>query len=162
MHSGQTRQRGAVALQDGLELDALAHRHDGDAVVADRAGNQDAVAGPGDADRQRSALRHQADAGSGDEDLVALAPVHDLGVAGDQGHARLVAGLPHRGDDALQVGQRQALLEDEGGREEQRLGAADRQVVHGAVDRQPADVAAREEQRADHEGIGGEGHRGDP
>ena len=35
--SRQAVQRGGVALQDGLELDPLAHRHDGDAVVADRA-----------------------------------------------------------------------------------------------------------------------------
>ena len=95
--------------------------------------------------------------GGGDEHLVALAAVDDLGVAGDQRHAGLVAGRAHRGDDALQVGQRQPFFEDERRREEQRRGAADGQVVDGAVDRQPADVAAGEEERPDHERVGGEG-----
>ena len=72
-------------------------------------------------------------------------------------HARLLAGFAHRRDDALQVGQGQPLFEDERGRQEQRSGAADRQVVDRAVHRQPADVAAGEEDRPDHEGIGGEG-----
>ena len=46
-----------VAFQHRLELDPLAHRHDGDAVVADRARDEDAVAGPGGADRQATGPR---------------------------------------------------------------------------------------------------------
>ncbi len=88
----------------------------------------------------------------GDEDAVALAAIDDLGIAGDERHAGLVAGLPHRGDDALQVGQRQSFFEDERRRQEQRPGAADGQIVDRAVHRQPADVAAGEEERPDHEG----------
>ena len=53
-----------------------------------------------------------------------------------------------------------ALFEDEGRREEQRPRPADGQVVHRAVHGQLADVAAREEERPDHERIGREGDRG--
>ena len=60
---------------------------------------------------------HDADAGRGDEDAVAFAAVHDLGIAGDEGDARLGAGLPHRGDDALEVGHRQPFFENERRRE---------------------------------------------
>ena len=60
-------------------------------------------------------------------------------------------------DDPLQVGQRQPLFEDERRRQEQRPGAADGQVVDRAMHRQPADVAAGEEERPDHERVGREG-----
>ena len=54
----------------------------------------------------------------------------------------------------------EALLEDEGGAEEQRPGAAHRKVVDRAVDGERPDVAAAEEERLDDEGIGGEGEAG--
>jgi hypothetical protein len=83
-----------------------------------------------------------ADAGGADEDAVALALFHDLGVAGDDGHAGLARGGGHRLDDALQVGQRQPFLEDEAGRQVQRHRAHHRHVVDRAVHREAADVAA--------------------
>ena len=55
---------------------------------------------------------------------------------------------------------REAFLEDEPGRQVERRGPGDRQVVDGAVDGQVADVAAREEQRLDHVGVRGERHPG--
>ena len=48
----QIVQRRRIAFQDRLEFDALAHRHDGDAVIAERSGNQDLVARPSRADGQ--------------------------------------------------------------------------------------------------------------
>ncbi len=51
-----------------------------------------------------------------------------------------------------------SLFENEPGAQEQRLRAAHRQIVHGAVHRQRSDIAAREKQRLDHEGVGGESH----
>ena len=62
----------------------------------------------------------------------------------------------HRRHDAPQVGERQPFFEDERGREEQRPRAADGEIVHRAVHRQPADVAAGEEERPDDERIGRE------
>ncbi len=102
-------------------------------------------------------VRHHADARRVDEKLIAAALVDDFRVAGDQGDAGFLAGVPHRGRDARQVGQGQALFQDEPGAEVQRASAAHRQVVDGAVDRQPADVAAGEKDGADDVGVGGEG-----
>ena len=64
-------------------------------------------------------------------------------------------GRGHRLDDALQVGQREAFLEDEAGRQVQRHRARHRHVVDGAVHRQAADVAAGKEQRRDDVAVGG-------
>jgi hypothetical protein len=107
-------------------------------------------------DRQVLSFRHDADAGGGDEDPVALAAINDLGVPRDQDHPGHLARLAHRADDAAQVFQRQPLLQDEGGRQELRHGAADGEVVDRAVDRQLADVAAGEEQGAHHKRVGGQ------
>ena len=63
----------------------------------------------------------------------------------------------HRGDDPLQIGQGQPLFDDEPGAEPQRPGAAHAQVVDRAADGQLADVAAGEEEGADHVAVGGEG-----
>ena len=114
---------------------------------------------PGWAAAADSVMRplQQPDAGGGDVAAVGLAALDDLGVAGDDLHAGGLRGRGHRGDDPLQVGDREALLQDEPGRQVQRPGAAHGQVVHRAVDGQVADVAAREEQRRDHVGVGGEG-----
>ncbi len=101
------------------------------------------------------ARRHHADAGGGDEDAVALALLDHLGVAGDHRHAGLARGGGHRLDDALQVGQREAFLEDEARRQVQRPCARHGHVVDGAVHRQAADVAAGKEQRRDDVAVGG-------
>ena len=88
---------------------------------------------------------NDADAGGGDEDLVPLAAVDDLGVAGDQCDAR-PRRMPPRIDATMRS--RSAMgkpfFENERRRQEERVRAADRQVVDRAVDRQLADVAARE------------------
>ena len=58
--------------------------------------------------------------------------------------------------DAAQVGDREALLDDEPGRERERPRAGDREVVDRAVDGELADVAAGEEERLDDVGVGRE------
>ena len=60
-------------------------------------------------------------------------------------------------DHAAEHGDVEPLLEDERRRHGQRHRAADGEVVDGAVDGQLADVAPREEERADHEAVGGHG-----
>ena len=97
-----------------------------------------------------------ADAGGGDVAAVGLAALDDLGVAGDDLHAGRPRPRRHRRDDPPQVGDREALLEDEAGRQVQRPRAGHRQVVDRAVDGEVADVAAGEEQRRDDVGVGGE------
>jgi hypothetical protein len=59
--------------------------------------------------------------------------------------------------DLAQLVDRQPLFDDIGQGQGERLSAHHGQVVHGAIDRQLADVAARELERADHERVGREG-----
>ena len=98
-----------------------------------------------------------ADAGGGDEDLVALAAIDYFGVAGDEQHAGFAGGGTHGIDDAAQVLGRESLFEDEGGGKVERTRAAHGQVVDRAVDGQTTDVAAGEEDRGHDERVGGEG-----
>ena len=77
-------------------------------------------------------------------------------------HAGRAGGGGHGLDDAVQVVQRQALLQDERTGEEAGPRAHDGEVVDGAGDGQRADVAAREEGGRDHVGVGGEGEPGRP
>ena len=124
-------------------------------MVAERAGQDELVAAP-DASGRRPADR-VTDAGRVDVDLVALALRHDLGVACHDRYARQ-AGRPHDGpQDLVQRRLLQPLLQDEAEREEARGGAGDDEVVDRAVDGQPADVAAGEEERVDDVAVGGEG-----
>ncbi len=60
-------------------------------------------------------------------------------------------------DQALEIVHRQAFLEDESDREMERFRAAHGKVVHRAVDREPADVAAGKEDGAHHVRVGAEG-----
>ena len=97
-----------------------------------------------------------ADCRGVDVAAVGLALLDHLGVAGDDLHPGRGGRVPHGLGDPAQVGDREALLEDEPGRQVQRRGAGHGQVVDRAVDGQVADVAAGEEQRRDHVGVGGE------
>ena len=98
---GRRPQRARVGDDLGLELELAAGEHDRHAVVADRAGDEDPVAGP-----QRSRARATArgssapDAGRADVHLVGVAALDDLGVAGDD----LDAGRRGGGGDRLDLG----------------------------------------------------------
>ena len=100
---------------------------------------------------------HQADAGGIDENAVAVAAIDYLGVAGNDRHAHFAGGRRHRLDHAAERFHRQSFFEDEARGEIERLGAGHRQVVDRAIDGQLADVAAGEQERPDHEGIGRQG-----
>src|SRR5438046_8206093 len=104
--------------------------------------------------RKADVMLDHADTGCGDEDLIAFAAVDDLGIAGDELYAGLSGGGAHGLDDPAQIINRQAFFEDEGGREIQRAGAAHHQIVHRAVNREPADIAAPKEDRSYNEGVG--------
>ena len=150
-------QRRGVALDGGLELEVLAARQDGDAVIAERAAHQDHVPRPGAiAARRDDRGRDHPDAGGVDEYAITLAALDHLGVAGDDRHAGGARRVGHRMDDAREIGEGQALFEDEAGGEPERPRAAHGDVVDGAVHGELADVASREEQRRDHVGVGAE------
>jgi hypothetical protein len=99
---------------------------------------------------------HQAHARGGDEEAIALAPVHHLGVAGDHAHAAAVCGGPERGHQPRQLVEGQALLQDEGRGEGQGPGPGHGQIVHGAVHGQLAQIPAGEAPGMHHETVRGE------
>ena len=105
---------------------------------------------------QRHRPVQQPDPGRRDVAAVRLAPLDDLGVAGDDLHPGPRGRGGHRRDDPLQVRDREPLLQDEPARQVQRPRPAHRQVVDRAVHGEVADVAAREEQRRHDERVGRE------
>jgi hypothetical protein len=100
---------------------------------------------------------NDADPSRGEEELVAGAPVDDLGVAGDDLDARLGRRSRHRASDLPQEVDRHAFLHDRRAGKVERPGPANRQIVDRPADGELANVAAGEDQGVDHEGIGGEG-----
>ena len=84
-----------VALDAARERQALALAHDGDAVVAQRARDQDDIAGLAVCTAERHARGNLAHAGGVDVDAVGPAALDHLGVAGDDFDARLARRLGH-------------------------------------------------------------------
>jgi hypothetical protein len=153
----QVVQGGGIADHGGLETEPLAHGENGHPVHRDLAADQHHVAGAGARGRNLHAGGDDTDPGRIDEDAVALAAVHHLGVAGDDGDFGRGRRAAHRFHHAAQVGERKPLLQDEARGEVERLGPAHGEVVHGAVHGQGADVAPGEKDGADHEGVVAEG-----
>ena len=135
-----------------LEAEVAAGDEHGEAVVADRAGDEHAVARL----RPPEGRPHAPDAGGRDEEAVGAPALDHLRVAGDDRDARLLGGAGHRLRDPAKVLEREAFLDHERGGKPQRLGAGDGEVVDRAVHGQLADVAAREEERLDDERVGRE------
>ena len=147
-------QRARVGLDVRVELELAAREHDRRAVLADRAGQQDAVAGADRVGREPGARVALADAGGADVHAVGRAALHDLGVAAHDLHLGRLRGRRDRLHLGLQVVGGEALLEDQRERERARARARHGEVVHGAVHGEVADRAAREAERLDHERVG--------
>ena len=155
---GQLVHRRGVALERGLEPELAAGDEHGEAVVADRAGDEDAVARP----RPRRARARRPARTSPTPAVVTNRPsalprsTTFVSPATTATPAASAARAIERGDPA-QVGDGEALLDDEAGREPERRRAGDGEVVDRAVDGELADVAAGEEERLDDVGVGREG-----
>lgn len=126
-------------------------------MVAQGAAHQHCITGTNLRAAQVHALGESAHATRINIDAVAMAPVHHLGVAGDEPYAGLARRLGHGSADAAQVIHGKALFQNEGAGEIQRAGAGGGHVVHGAAHRQTADVAAGKEMRRHHEAVRGVG-----
>ena len=150
-------QRAGVRLDLGLELELVARQHDRRAVLADRARDEDPVAGP---QRAGGELGARVDArptpvvqtyisSAWPRSTTLVSPVTICTPAASAARGdRLDLGAQLVGGEALLEHQRQAQRE--------RARARHREVVDGAVHRQLADRAAREADRPDHEAVGGQ------
>ena len=146
-------ERRGVGLDGGGERQALALAHDGDAVISQCAADQHLVTGAADCSGELHARGHLAHAGGVDVDAVRAAALDHLGVAGDDGDARLARGLRHGVDDRSQVRHGVPLFQDEAAGEVAYARAGGGDVVDGAAHGEPADVAAGEELRRDYKAI---------
>ena len=148
-HGGHQSVQGSTVTGDGaFKFKAFPLRHDGHAVVADIATQNNLVARPRSVCGDIHALSNNADAGSGNEYLVALAAIHYLGVAGHKLYPGLCSCGAHGLHHPPQIVDSQPFFEDESSREIQRASTAHGQVVDRAMYGQPADIAARKKYRA--------------
>ena len=116
-------------------MQPLALGHDRHAVVADGAAQNHHIARSGAVAGNLDTRWHHAHAGGVDEQLVSAAPVDHFGVARHNLHTRLPGRRRHRCHNALQFGQRQALLNDKAGAEPQWARTAHTHIVDRAADR---------------------------
>ena len=103
-------------------------------------------------------VRHDANARSVDENFVGLAAIDNFRIAGDELDAGVIGCGMHRLHHAPEILHRQSFLQNETRRQIERTRAAHCQVVNGSMNREFADVAAREKDRAHDKRIGAECH----
>ena len=96
----------------------------------------------------------QADSSGIDVTAVPVAALDDLGVAGDNLHARCRCRGGHGFDNRRQLRQRKALFEDKTRTQKLRHGSGDGQIVHRPVHRQLAYRAAGKKQGLHHKRVG--------
>ena len=149
-------ERGGIAFKVGRERQRLAAAHDGDAVVAQRAGDQHLVARATPSAAQFHVRRQRSHAARVDEHAVAMATVDHLRIARHQRHARLTGALRHGVADAPKIVDGETLFQNEAHAQVAGCRAARGHIVHRAAHGEPADVAAREEMRRHHEAVRGE------
>jgi phosphoheptose isomerase len=153
------RQHGArIGTQIRLQIQLAARQQNGDAVVADRAGEQDLVAVPHRRRRDTQPRYQLTDAGGRDVHTVCLAVLDDLGIAACDDHARRARRIRHGAHFSFEDFCRQAGFEHVTYDQRLRSGARNRKVVHRAIHGQFADRATGKTQRAHDEAVGGDRH----
>ncbi len=154
--SGQHARR--VGHQFTGKAELFPGEHDGGAVIADGSCYDDPVARFDPMGSKAHAARTPAKACRGEIDAAALTPPNDLGIAGHDIHAGFFRGGGHVGDKPLQQFQFHAVFDNGVERQIARLGAADGQIVDGAVYGKGTDAPARKLERLDCEAVRGD-HR---
>jgi hypothetical protein len=153
----QVGERRGIRGDIGDDVQLTARQQDGDAVVANRPGDQHGIARLHVDCVQAHRALQDAHTGCVDKTPVGLATLHHFGIASGYDHASAGRGCGHRLDDAVQISHRKALFEDKPCREIQRSGARDGQVVDRPVDRQVANVSPWEKQWRYNKRVAGEG-----
>ena len=158
MRLDQSGQRGAIALQRPLEAEPLADRHDGHAVPAEVAAEEDRIAG-----RDAARAKSRRPAGTQPMPAVLMKMPSPLPRSTTLVSPVTIRTPASRAASAIEATTRRSVsIGSPSSRMKpalrySRLRPGHRQVVDRAVDGQLADVAAGEEQRTDDEGVGGEG-----
>ena len=116
-HRGdQAMQRSGIGDDGRFEAQALTLGHDRHAMIAERAGHQNDIAGQGIAPGQLISRRNNADARCRDEHTVALAALNHFRIAGHHRHTSLLGRRRHALHDARQIGELESFFKDEASR----------------------------------------------
>ena len=141
-----------VGYQRAFQLQLVPRRHDCEAVIAQTSSDDDAISAS-----QARIGHHPAGEGHArrvDDQAVELALAHDLGVAGHDAGARFGASRAHRIANAFQIRNGKASFNDDRASEPHRFrGTHHCQVIDGAANGQPADIATGKEERFDDIGV---------
>ena len=143
-------------IQIAAQSELLAGEHDGRPVLAHGAAHEDAVARTHPIESEADAKRPESDPRGRQVYAVAVAAAHDLGVAGNDRDAAAARRIGEPRDHPPQQRDFQSFLEEYAQCHEVRIGAAHRQIVHGAMHGERANVAAREFERLDRKAIRGD------
>ena len=110
----QPVERGTIARDGAFKLKIFPLRHNGHSVVADITTQNNLVARPRAVCRNVHVALDHANARGGNKYLVALAAIHNLGVAGHKRYPGLRGGCTHGFHHTPQIVHGQAFLENEG------------------------------------------------
>ena len=135
------------------QVESLAVGHDCDPVVAERSRDDDHVA------RFEAIVPHDllcnTDPCGIDRYPVKGSLLDNFGVPRDHAGPGLAKGLIHRADNLFEVGHIEPLFDDHATGERDWLSTHHGEVVHRSAHRNPPNVPAGEEDRADHVGVCG-------
>ena len=154
--SGLFAQWSTVAAQLSLQADIFPGHEHRCPMAADAAGKDDLIS------RLVSIIclfLQEPDAGRIDVDLISFSFFHDFRIASDDAHAASCCTVGRRGQHRIQIGDGEAFFQDQRKGQISRDAAAHQEIVHGAADRQLADIAAGKAPWADHEAVGGHHQR---
>ena len=141
----------------GAQRHVAPRRQNGRAVIAQNAVHNRHITRLDQVGGQVHIGRNHAHTRRRHEHLIRVAAPDDLGIAGDDAHARLVGLGLHAGDDAFQQCNLGALFDDERRRQPQGFRAPHGQIVDRAADRDFADVAAGKFNRINDKAVRGKG-----
>ena len=147
--------RCSIGLDVRAKRKLFAAAHDGNAMIAHGAGNQDLVAWLAESAGEAHPFGNKAYTTGVDEHAITVAAINHLGVTRNDMNARLLGHFSHAFANALQIGNGKAFFQDETTAEVFGDSPARSNVVYRAAHRQSANVPAREKVGSHHETIGG-------
>src|ERR1700678_1256709 len=150
-------QRGAIAFDRRFEGHVAAGAKDGRAMIPEEPVDEDDITRTRQMRSEGHAFADHANSRRCEEQLVASASLHHLGIPGDDLDACLFRRTRHRTRYLPQQIDGHAFFDDHRAGKVEWLCSADREIIDGPADCKLADIATRKVQRVYHEGIRSEG-----
>ena len=151
-------QRGSIGLDVRIERKLFSAAHDGNAMVAHGAGNQDLVTWFAESTGKVHPFGDEADTTGVDEHAIAVAAINHLGIARNNMDTSFFGHFGHAFADAFQIGNGKAFFQNEPTAEVLGDSATGGNIVYRAAHSQPANVSAGEKAGSHHKTVGGIGN----